>query len=193
MPRSFEENKIIRDTKKREIREAALYLFSRMGFQNVRVDDITKFINSSHGHFYTYYKNKEEVFLAAERDVLTRNDGIYFIPFKKWSGQGETDGLKKVIDTFVRIFTAEEDVVEYYATLAMDDFDIQFVPSAFYEKTDKFLFRQMVKEAMNLGLIRSGDLNQLVNAFCDLAVGRLFRRIKKQGDSVSFETISRFF
>ena len=193
MPRSFEQNKILRDRRKKEIREAALYLFSTTGFQNVYVDDIVKFINSSHGLFYTYYKNKEEVFLAAERDILTRENGSYFIPFKEWSAEGEGKGFKNVINAFVRIFSAEEDVVEYYATLAMDDFDIQFVPSAFYEKTDKLLFRQMIKEAIDCGLIRSGDVNQIVNAFCDLAVGRLIRRIKRQGNSVSFETITRFF
>ena len=48
--------------KKREmIISTSRELFAINGFENTKVEDITKAMNISKGSFYTYYKTKEEV------------------------------------------------------------------------------------------------------------------------------------
>ncbi len=191
MPQSFEKNKIIRERRKKELRSAALHLFATLGFENVRVDDIVKLANCSHGLFYSYYRNQKEIFLAAERDILTRNDGSYFIPFKELSKTKTGKEFDEIVERFIRISEAEEDVVDYYATLALDDFNVQFVPSRFYDKTDKLLFCQIVHEAIDAGILRDGQTDELVNLIFDCAAGRLLRRIRMQGARISLQTYSR--
>ncbi|MBO0774693.1 MAG: TetR/AcrR family transcriptional regulator [Actinobacteria bacterium] len=50
--------------------EAALAEFDERGFQPVRVDDIVRRAQTSHGTFYLYFSNKEDLFKALLRDAL---------------------------------------------------------------------------------------------------------------------------
>lgn len=50
--------------------EAALAEFDERGFQQVRVDDIVRRAQTSHGTFYLYFANKEDIFKALLRDAL---------------------------------------------------------------------------------------------------------------------------
>jgi AcrR family transcriptional regulator len=49
---------------------AALAEFDEHGFQAVRVDDIVRRAQTSHGTFYLYFANKEDIFKALLRDAL---------------------------------------------------------------------------------------------------------------------------
>jgi AcrR family transcriptional regulator len=50
--------------------EAGLAEFDEKGFQAVRVDDIVRRAQISHGTFYLYFANKEDLFKALLRDAL---------------------------------------------------------------------------------------------------------------------------
>ncbi|MDR0341876.1 MAG: TetR/AcrR family transcriptional regulator [Nocardiopsaceae bacterium] len=50
--------------------EAGLAEFDERGFQTVRVDDIVRRAQTSHGTFYLYFANKEDLFKALLRDAL---------------------------------------------------------------------------------------------------------------------------
>ena len=50
--------------------EAGLAEFDERGFQAVRVDDIVRRARTSHGTFYLYFSNKEDLFKALLRDAL---------------------------------------------------------------------------------------------------------------------------
>jgi len=72
----------------RKLLEAGLAEFDERGFQAVRVDDVVRRAQISHGTFYLYFANKEDLFKALLRDalhdmgvltgafpVVTRNEG----------------------------------------------------------------------------------------------------------------------
>jgi AcrR family transcriptional regulator len=52
----------------RKLLDAAMVVFEKRGFHAARVDDIVKVAKTSHGTFYLYFANKEDLFhaLAAE-------------------------------------------------------------------------------------------------------------------------------
>ena len=50
--------------------EAGQTVFDRQGFHGARVDDIVKTAKTSHGTFYLYFANKEDLFKALLRDAL---------------------------------------------------------------------------------------------------------------------------
>jgi AcrR family transcriptional regulator len=49
--------------------EAGIDVFGRKGYHAARVDDIVKVAKTSHGTFYLYFSNKEDLFRALTRDV----------------------------------------------------------------------------------------------------------------------------
>jgi AcrR family transcriptional regulator len=54
----------------RKLLDAGLIEFEERGFQGVRVDDVVKRAGISHGTFYLYFSNKEDLFKALMRDAL---------------------------------------------------------------------------------------------------------------------------
>jgi AcrR family transcriptional regulator len=54
----------------RKLLEAGLIEFEERGFNGVRVDDVVKRAGISHGTFYLYFANKEDLFQALLKDAL---------------------------------------------------------------------------------------------------------------------------
>ncbi|HEX3963838.1 MAG TPA: TetR family transcriptional regulator [Trebonia sp.] len=54
----------------RKLLEAGLIEFEDRGFSGVRVDDVVRRAGISHGTFYLYFANKEDLFRAMMRDAL---------------------------------------------------------------------------------------------------------------------------
>ena len=53
----------------RKLLDAAMTVFERRGYHAARVDDIVKVARTSHGTFYLYFANKEDLFRALTADV----------------------------------------------------------------------------------------------------------------------------
>jgi AcrR family transcriptional regulator len=54
----------------RKLLEAGLAEFDEKGFNAVRVDDVVRRANISHGTFYLYFSNKDDLFKTLLQDVL---------------------------------------------------------------------------------------------------------------------------
>lgn len=54
----------------RRLLEAGLAEFNERGFQAVRVDDVVRRAKTSHGTFYLYFSNKDDLFRTLLRDAL---------------------------------------------------------------------------------------------------------------------------
>ena len=67
MPRTLQQNKVIKDKRRNEILNAALELFVKNGFDTVSMDDIAKKIKCSHGLIYHYYTNKKDILVDLGR------------------------------------------------------------------------------------------------------------------------------
>lgn len=53
----------------RKLLDAGIEVFGRIGYHPARVDDIVKVAKTSHGTFYLYFANKEDLFQALAVDV----------------------------------------------------------------------------------------------------------------------------
>jgi AcrR family transcriptional regulator len=53
----------------RKLLDAAMVVFEKRGYHAARVDDIVKVARTSHGTFYLYFANKEDLFQALLADV----------------------------------------------------------------------------------------------------------------------------
>jgi AcrR family transcriptional regulator len=52
--------------------DAGVQVFEKRGFHAARVDDIVKVAKTSHGTFYLYFSNKEDLFRALAEDVAAQ-------------------------------------------------------------------------------------------------------------------------
>lgn len=55
----------------RRLLDAGITVFAARGYHSARVDDIVKAAKTSHGTFYLYFANKEDLFQALVTDVAT--------------------------------------------------------------------------------------------------------------------------
>ena len=62
MPKSKEEFERIKERRRNDIIKAATYIFAFNNYKSVTTDSITNELKCSHGLFYHYFKNKEELF-----------------------------------------------------------------------------------------------------------------------------------
>lgn len=70
MPKSREQNLQIKEERRNSILVSSLYLFAFKGYGGVNIDDITKVAKCSHGLFYHYFSNKEELFHTVMHELV---------------------------------------------------------------------------------------------------------------------------
>ena len=68
------------DRRPDEILDAALRVFARCGLHKTNLEEVAREAGISKGTIYLYYKNKEELFIAAAQRVVPTPDEIYQAP-----------------------------------------------------------------------------------------------------------------
>ena len=96
MPRSSEQNQAIKDKRRVHIVKAAIKVFAENGYDDVAIDDITKAADCSHGLFYHYFKNKEEILTAIVNENI-RGGGM-LPPCHEANERGGINGIKIICD-----------------------------------------------------------------------------------------------
>lgn len=61
---------------RRRLLDAGADVFSKKGFHAARVDDIVKTARASHGTFYLYFANKDDLFSALAQEVAEQMAGL---------------------------------------------------------------------------------------------------------------------
>ena len=87
MPRTPEQNRIVKDRRKSKITEKALKIFANMDYRDVSVDTITKAVRCSHGLFYHYFDSKEDIFNYIIDEIVLENSSLF--PIEKASQSHE--------------------------------------------------------------------------------------------------------
>jgi AcrR family transcriptional regulator len=104
----------------RKLLEASLAEFDDKGFQAVRVDDVVRRAKTSHGTFYLYFANKDDLFKTMLRDALRDMElitGDFPVVTRNDSGrEALRNWVRKFCDTYaahapvLRILTSADDV-----------------------------------------------------------------------------------
>jgi AcrR family transcriptional regulator len=106
----------------RKLLEAALAEFDEKGFLAVRVDDVVRRAKTSHGTFYLYFANKDDLFKTLLRDALHDMEiitGDFPVVTRNEAGREALGSwVRQFFDTYaahapvLRILTSADDVNE---------------------------------------------------------------------------------
>lgn len=127
----------------RRLLEAGMVEFEERGFHGVRVDDVVRRAGISHGTFYLYFANKEDLFKALLRDVLRDVEvlaGDFPVVTRDEPG-------KKALRRWVRMFF---DVYASHATVIRILSQADLVPEEVFGDGLRVLFG--VAESMTTGM-----------------------------------------
>jgi AcrR family transcriptional regulator len=95
----------------RRLLEAGLAEFDERGFQAVRVDDVVRRAKTSHGTFYLYFANKDDLFRTLLRDALRDMESITDEFPVVTSNEGGRAALRRWIETFTDTYAAHATVI----------------------------------------------------------------------------------
>src|SRR5690348_3391952 len=91
--------------------EAGLAEFDERGFTGVRVDDVVRRAKTSHGTFYLYFANKDDLFRTLLRDALRDMESITDEFPVVTSNEGGRAALRRWIQSFTDTYAAHATVI----------------------------------------------------------------------------------
>ena len=92
-----------------EILDAALRIFARRGLHKTTLEEVAKEAGISKGTIYLYFKNKEELFVAAAQRILPSPDDVYIEKDRTPAVEKKlSDVLPEVARTIYRRFCTPE-------------------------------------------------------------------------------------
>jgi len=104
------EKEDLENTRKNQILDAAVRVFSRKGFAGALMEDIAKLAKLSKGSIYHYFRSKEEVFLSSlERGITALKDTVLQEVEK---GKNALDKIQRAITTYFGFFENNRNLIE---------------------------------------------------------------------------------
>jgi AcrR family transcriptional regulator len=193
MPRTPEKNKIIKDKRRAKIMKTSLKLFALEGYNNISVDDITKAAKCSHGLFYHYFNDKEDVYSALMKEKEKPEYDPYHLPTDEAVKAGGLAGIKIVVEYARTIISGPDEIIYYNRLNTMDHEDQkgEDIAQTYYKD-----FVKLVIQGQKDGTIRPGDPEEIADSFFDICNGAIARRLymgEQKFRPISVETMMRLF
>ena len=105
----------------RRLLEAGNTVFERRGYHAARVDDIVKVAKTSHGTFYLYFANKEDLFKALAHDALLEMAALADELGPVSPDAAGREALRTWIARFVESYAAHGNVIRSWTEGAIID------------------------------------------------------------------------
>ncbi len=176
MPKTKEQNDLIKDERRKQILATALKSFCCIGFDATKIDDIAKQAGISHGLLYHYFTTKEEMFF----ELFFHSRGMY----RKFETKILTDEtldplqkIRKLLTGLLQKMDTDEDfcLLMYFilnANLIKRDFDKEILKLC--ETNHMFLplkpsmkasLKEVLLEGQRNGSLSETDVAQMETVF----------------------------
>lgn len=109
----------------RKLLDAGMVVFERRGYHAARVDDIVKVAKTSHGTFYLYFSNKEDLFRALLADVARELTALAeSLPERIAPGAEGYAALREWLARFIEIYGHYGPVIRAWTEADVDESDL---------------------------------------------------------------------
>ena len=99
--------------------DAGMKVFDERGYQAARVDDVVKAARTSHGTFYLYFSNKEDLFRVLAEDCVAEMDGMDLGPVDP--GPAGYATLRAWLAGFLATYRRYGPVIRAWTEMQVDD------------------------------------------------------------------------
>lgn len=103
----------------RRLLDAGIEVFARKGYHAARVDDVVKLARTSHGTFYLYFSNKEELFAALAGEVADEMQSLAESLGPLDPGPAGRDELREWISRFADLYERYGPVIRAWTEAEM--------------------------------------------------------------------------
>jgi AcrR family transcriptional regulator len=108
----------------RKLLDAGMVAFGRRGYHAARVDDIVKIARTSHGTFYLYFANKEDLFRALLSDVASELNALSDSLGEIGPDEAGYHELRQWLARFLDIYEHSAPVIRAWTEAEMQDSDL---------------------------------------------------------------------
>ncbi len=163
----------VSDTRRNQIIEAAIHVFSKAGFDDARMDDIVKEAGISKGLIYWYYKSKEELIIS----IMDRIFGEEFLRMEKLEDPEihPKECLDMYFDQYIKDLTGMVPfapiIYEFYA-LAFRNKTVKSVMQGYLERFVRSV-EPIIQRGIDIGDFMDIDARQMAIVFCSQIEGTL--------------------
>ncbi len=161
----------VSEERKAQIVEAAVAVFSRLGFERARMEDVARESGLSKGTLYLYYESKDELIGALLESVF--DWGMRDLKNALASGGSASERLRKIgglmsgeIEKFYVLLPVW---FEFYAVAARDEGVRRFMKSYFEEYRE--ILAEIVHDGIQRGEFRQVDVEEVTVTLVSLFEG----------------------
>lgn len=108
----------------RRLLDAGISVFATRGYHSARVDDIVKAAKTSHGTFYLYFANKEDLFQALVADVADELAALTATLGELGPGRAGHDELRAWLDRFAAMYEHYGPVIRTWTEAELDSTEV---------------------------------------------------------------------
>jgi AcrR family transcriptional regulator len=108
----------------RRLLEAGMVEFEDRGFHGVRVDDVVRRAGISHGTFYLYFSNKEDLFKALALDAAAEMESLAASLGPITPDEEGRDAIREWVTRFVDIYDSHGSVIRAQTEWEFSDRDL---------------------------------------------------------------------
>ena len=172
----------LKEKRKEDIFEAAVYCFNEKGYAATTMESIAEKARMSKGGLYHYFGSKKELFL----ELFSYRVNKYFNEMKSYVNKNDSpeEQLRTIVRKAGQILKRNEDFYRFcleFLSMGVRDHEIRKVMTAFYKNSVE-TFRQLVEEGVEVGDFRKIDTEKAARAFYFLVMGVYFTYFSVDSD-----------
>lgn len=204
MPRSASQNAEVRDSRKNQILNAALTVYTRYGYYGTDMDTVAKEADLAKGLLYYYYKTKRELFMALYTWRFQESYAFSETLLQNIQGKNPVEQLMRYVYDMFRTNKADYRFMQFNMRVPFDAYAI-FGPEEWKEGAEKSDMHRkalayIIQQGMDQGLIPKANADNAANSFWTVFVANVFRFSKmitgekqeQQDESSVFQDVVRF-
>jgi AcrR family transcriptional regulator len=161
----------VSEERKAQIVEAAVAVFSRLGFERARMEDVARESGLSKGTLYLYYESKDELIGALLESVF--DWGMRDLKNALASGGSASERLRKIgglmSGEIEKLYILLPVWFEFYAVAARDEGVRRFMKSYFEEYRE--ILAEIVHDGIQRGEFRQVDVEEVTVTLVSLFEG----------------------
>ena len=168
---------LARDSRRQAIMDVARSIFIEEGFAEASMSTIAARVGGSKGTLYNYFPSKHDLFAAVIRDDCERKQAALFD-----SLLADGDDMRAVLREVGRLYThlvLSDSVVLLNRVVIAEVGRFPELGRVMYDagpKRGRVRMVAYVEQQMRAGRIRRADGARIVDQFCDMCLGSLYRQ-----------------